>query len=748
MANIARWIPKFSVNDMARLVIGLAVVAFFIAHEAEFREFRFLQQLELWAYDARVRLFLPATRDTRVVILDIDEKSLKAEGRWPWSRNKMADLVKQLFEKYQVRVLGFDITFSEADTSSGLPVLDALAKNELRGNAEYLAALEKSRASLSYDDLFAAEIRKWPVVMGIALTGQEDRAGVLPPPNFLLKELGNVQYRYVSAQGFSGNIQALQEAAAAGGHIYPSLDMDGITRRVPMFMLYEGGFHEALSLAIARTYFGNAPIKVQLDAPTKTGGQLLGWVRSVKIGDVSIPLDREMKAMVPYRESPGGYRYVSATDALRGKLDKDELKDKIVIMGTSAAGLLDLRATPIREEMPGVEIHASLVAGMLDQSIKSRPPEILGITVLCLLLVGVPCAFLLPRLSAVWSTAVVAVLLALSVGLNLWAWQSQNLVVPIASTLSMLLVLYFLNMAYGFFAEARSRRLITGLFGTYVPKELVAEMSKNPGEYSMRGESREMTVLFSDVRDFTSISEGLTPEGLKDLMNTYLTAMTEKVQEKRGTIDKYIGDAIMAFWGAPVSDADHATHALESAIAMQKGLRGLDAEFAKRGWPPLAIGVGVNCGVMSVGDMGSKFRRSYTVMGDSVNLASRLEGLTKEYGVGILVTENIVKAAPSFVYREVDKVRVKGKLEGVAIYEPLGKRSEVGEQTQVEADRFHKGLDYYRKQRWDDAEQVFKNLAYASPETKLYRLYLERIAHARKNPPPANWDGVFVFTTK
>jgi adenylate cyclase len=257
-----------------------------------------------------------------------------------------------------------------------------------------------------------------------------------------------------------------------------------------------------------------------------------------------------------------------------------------------------------------------------------------------------------------------------------------------------------------------------------------------------------MTVLFSDVRNFTSISEGLTPEGLKDLMNTYLTAMTEKVQEKRGTIDKYIGDAIMAFWGAPVSDPEHATHALESAIAMQKGLRGLDAEFAKRGWPPLAIGVGVNCGVMSVGDMGSKFRRSYTVMGDSVNLASRLESLTKEYGVGILVTENIVKAAPAFVYREVDKVRVKGKLEGVAIFEPLGKKSEVGEQTQVEADRFHKGLDFYRKQRWDDAEQVFKNLAYASPDTKLYRLYLERIAHFRKSPPPADWNGVFVFTTK
>jgi adenylate cyclase len=312
----------------------------------------------------------------------------------------------------------------------------------------------------------------------------------------------------------------------------------------------------------------------------------------------------------------------------------------------------------------------------------------------------------------------------------------------------MLFALYFMNVAYGFFSEARSRQLITGLFGTYVPKELVDEMSRNPGEYSMKGESREMTVLFSDVRDFTSISEGLTPEGLKDLMNTYLTAMTEKVQEKRGTIDKYIGDAIMAFWGAPVPDADHATHALETAMAMQKELRNLDEPFAKRGWPALHIGVGLNCGMMSVGDMGSKFRRSYTVMGDAVNLASRLESLTKEYGVGILVTENIVGKTTGYVFREIDKVRVKGKHEGVAIFEPMGRQSEVGQETLQDVDRLHKAIEAYRAQRWDDAEKLLKNLSYAAPKSKLYKLYLDRVAHFRASPPPADWDGVFVFTTK
>jgi adenylate cyclase len=312
----------------------------------------------------------------------------------------------------------------------------------------------------------------------------------------------------------------------------------------------------------------------------------------------------------------------------------------------------------------------------------------------------------------------------------------------------MLAGLYFLNMVYGFFSETRSRRLITGLFGTYVPKEIVAEMAKSPGEYSMRGESREMTVLFSDVRDFTSISENLTPADLKDLMNTYLTEMTLAIQEKRGTVDKYIGDAIMAFWGAPVPDAQHAIHALECSLDMQKAVRGLDPVFVRKGWPPLHMGVGLNCGTMSVGDMGSRFRRSYTVLGDAVNLASRLESLTKAYGAGILVSENIVKLAPSFVYRPVDKVRAKGKLEGVAIFEPLGRQGEVGNAVVEEIDRFNKAVEHYRKQEWDEAERRLNDLAGASPETKMYRLYLDRIAYFRVQPPGENWDGVFVFTNK
>ena len=743
----ARWNPRFSLNTWLRVGAGLAIVLIFLVHEAEWFQFRFLQQLELWAYDTRLRLFMPNTLDPRIVILDIDEKSLNAEGRWPWSRNKLATMIHQLFERYHVKVVGFDVAFAEPDPSSGLASLDQIAKGDLAGNPEYLAWLQKSRETLDYDKLFAEEIGKYPVVLGFFLGGKTDKAGVLPFPTFQEKALGDPNWVFMHnlATGFSGNIKPLQDKAAAAGHLYPSLDFDGVTRRVPIFMKYGEGYYEALSFAMTRTLLGNVPAKINVRPPAVAN---LATIPSVDIGTLHIPLDERMSALVPYRGASGVFRYISATDVIRGTLPAEELKDKIVIVGTSAQGLLDLRSTPVREDFPGVEVHANLISGFLDQKIMHKPDLVLAISVLTILLIGVPFAILLPRLSALVSTASISIVFVIVVCINLYAWKMQEYVLNISAPVSMLVALYLLNMAWGFFMETRSRRLITGLFGTYVPKELVDQMSKNPEEYSMRGESRDMTVLFSDVRDFTSISEGLTPEGLKDLMNAYLTAMTEVIQEKRGTIDKYIGDLVMAFWGAPLSDPEHALHGVEAALAMQKRLRALDDDFVKRGWPILNAGVGLNCGEMSVGDMGSKFRRAYTVMGDAVNLGSRLEGLTKEYGVGILVSENIVKAAQGFVYREIDFVAVKGRTAGIPIYEPIGKVGEVGETTLTEIDKFHKALEWYRKQRWNEAEEGMKNLRFASPETKIYKMYLTRIAEYRANPPGADWNGLWKWTTK
>ena len=747
MTIASRWIPKMSAQAWLRLVFGVALVGLFFFNEAEIYQVRFLQQLEFWAYDARLRLFLPNQSDKRVAILDIDEKSLNAEGRWPWSRDKVALMVRQAFDKYGVRTMGFDIAFAEKDNSSGLSSLEELGRGPLRDEPRFQSFLQDARSTLDYDKVLADEIGKHPVVLGFFMGGKTDKSGVLPPPAFTAETIAGpkkLQFPHYEATGYSGNIAELQKQATHSGHLYPAIDFDGTTRRVPLFVSYGNGYYPAMSLALVQVALNNAPM-VTRGEEVEPG---IGNLYAARVGDLTIPMDDRMSVLVPYRGPRGSFEYVSATEVIRGTLPADALKDRIVIVGTSAQGLLDLRSTPVQEDFPGVEVHANLVAGFLDQSIMHRPEFIRTVSILTVLLLGLPLALLLPRFSALIGTIAVASIGVLLIAMNLFAWSHFHYVLNIATPLALVLSLYLLNMAWGFFMETRSRRLISGLFGTYVPKELVAQMSKNPEEFSMRGESRNMTVLFSDVRDFTSISEGLQADELRELMNAYLSEMTVTIQETRGTIDKYIGDAIMAFWGAPLHDDNHAANGVAAALAMQKRVRALDTPFAKKGWPMLNIGVGLNCGEMNVGDMGSSFRRAYTVMGDAVNIASRLESLTKEYGAGILVSENIVQAAQGFVYREMDLVAVKGRTTGIPIFEPVGKVGEVGETTLAEIEKWHRALEYYRKQRWDEAQEMLKNLSYAAPETKLYKLYLKRIDFWRANTPGPVWKGLWTWTTK
>jgi len=313
----------------------------------------------------------------------------------------------------------------------------------------------------------------------------------------------------------------------------------------------------------------------------------------------------------------------------------------------------------------------------------------------------------------------------------------------------MILLLFMLNMAYGFFVEARGMRQITGLFGQYVPPELVDEMARNPERFNMAPREQELTVLFSDVRGFTTISESLTPEDLSAYVNEYLTSMSLVIRERhRGTLDKYMGDAIMAFWGAPVADPRHARNAVLAALDMQSEARALNAKFKARGWPAFRIGIGVNSGVMRVGDMGSKIRRAYTVMGDAVNIASRLEGITKQYGADIIIGEGTRRLISGFVLRELDRVRVKGKDEPVAIFEPLGLEGQVDPARLDEIGLWNQALRLYRAQDWDTAELQLLNLRKRAPASDRHELFIERIAHYRAHPPAPGWDGAWTFDTK
>ncbi|MGV3742105.1 MAG: adenylate/guanylate cyclase domain-containing protein, partial [Burkholderiaceae bacterium] len=365
-----------------------------------------------------------------------------------------------------------------------------------------------------------------------------------------------------------------------------------------------------------------------------------------------------------------------------------------------------------------------------------------------LLTVGGIMIFLFPWRSPLWATVAAFAALLAVVGINLGFWQYMNHVVPLATSLLLVGGLYVLSMSYGYFFESKTKKQFAELFGQYVPPELVEEMSRSPESYNMAGRRAELSVLFSDIRGFTSFSEGMEPEQLASLMNEYLSAMTLVVRKHRGTLDKYIGDAIMAFWGAPVADPEHARNAVLAALEMQHALGDLNKTLKAKGAPEIRIGVGVNTGIMTVGDMGSSIRKAYTVMGDAVNLGSRLEGITKQYGVGIMVGEETRKAIKDIVFRELDLVQVKGKEEPVAIYEPLGILRQIEQARMDELEKWHQALSDYRHQHWDKAESALLALTHATPDCMLYQIYLERIRHLRENPPGAEWSGVTKFDTK
>ncbi len=729
--------------------LSLLVVVLFLAGAVRLVEFRFMEQLDLWSYDARLRVTMPGGVDRRIVIVDLDEKSLAEVGRWPWGRDRVAILLDQIFGRYQAAVVGFDVVFSEPDTSSGLPVLERLAQQELKDTPPFRAALDRLRPQLDFDSLFAAKLKQYPVVLGYYFTVHDEAAqartsGHLPSPDFPPGAFGQRELFVRHATGYGANLKTFQEAAHSAGHMNPQVDIDGVSRRVPMLFEYQGGHYESLSLAIAKAYL-KLPAVAAVFADD--GGPDYGGLEWLKLGGRKIPVDAWGSALVPYRGKQGGFRYVSASDVLHGRLQPGEMAGAIVLVGTTAPGLMDLRSSPVESVYPGVEIHANLVAGILDQSIKQRPAYFLAVEVVALLLIGVALALIFPLLSPLQSSLISLLLLGAVAGTNLAAWQ-DGMVLPIVSPLLLILFLYALDMVYGYFTESRTKKKITGLFGQYVPPELVAEMSEDPESASMEGDSREMTVLFSDIRNFTSISEKLEPKQLTELINAYLTLMTRIIHKHRGTIDKYIGDAVMAFWGAPLKDTEHPRHALLAALEMQTRLAELMKEFEARGWPLFRIGVGINTGIMTVGNMGSEFRRAYTVMGDSVNLASRLESLTKQYGVGIIVGEATMRAVPEAVCRELDRVCVKGKLEPVVIFEPLGIQGQIPVAAMEELELFRAALERYHAQDWDGAERQLGALHTRSPQMKLYELYLERVAHFRANPPGEGWDGVFIFTTK
>lgn len=740
-------------KHLVRIVLGLVVVLVFAGHAGRYYQIPFIDRFENIVYDARLRLTMANNVDPRIVIIDIDEKSLATEGRWPWRRDKLGTMLDQLFDHYKVGIVGFDVVFAERDESSGLGILRELGNKELKGDAQYQAVLKDVAPQLEYDRIFAEKLKNRAIVLGYYFSdvrsedGKGRTSGVLPRPALAAGTFKGRNILFTSWVGYGANLEEFQRMAASGGHFNPLPDDDGVTRRVPMLAEFDGAYYESLSMAMIRLGLGLPPVEPGFPEHKFWSKDYPG-LEWIDIGPVRIPVDNFVTALVPFRGKQGSFKYVSATDVLHGNTPLEDLKDKIVLVGTTAPGLNDLRAAPVASVYPGVEIHANLIAGMLDGSIKQRPPYVLGAEVVLLLFSGIGMALLLPMVNPLRATVLTLVVIVAVFATNVLVWRQGNLVLPLASGLLMIAMLFALNMSFGFFVESRAKRQITGLFGQYVPPELVEEMSKDPEVFSMEGESRELSVLFTDVRGFTTISEGLNPKELSRLMNEFLTPLTRIIYKHRGTIDKYMGDCIMAFWGAPLNDPAHARNAVMAGLEMHRVLAEMQPHFKANGWPPIQIGVGVNSGRMSVGNMGSEIRLAYTVMGDAVNLASRLEGITKLYGVKMIVGETTRAEVPEVVFRELDKVKVKGKEAPVAIFEPIGRSDEIEKAVHDELKLWGQVLRLYRARDWDMAELQLINLMRVAPDRGLYRLFLERIAHVRNNPPEDGWDGSWKLETK
>ena len=737
-----------------RIVVTLIPLLFALMHASGVLPIGVLQRLDDIIYDARLRATMPQTIDERIVIVDIDEKSLAEIGRWPWSRNRLADLVDELFARQKIALLGLDLVFAEEDDSSGLKRLKLLAQNELRDQAVFTEKLTQIQSSLDYDALFAKSLENRPVVLGYYFTSDRDgrASGTLPAPAMGADSLRGRPIRFTKWNGFGANIEPLVKAAPTAGFFNSITEGDGVVRSLPLLAEYEGLYYESLSLAMFRMLAGSPSVEPGFPQEKFSSRSYQG-LESILLTQqgktLAIPVDHRVATLVPFRGNGGvnggSFRYISAADLLAKRTAPELLKGKIVLLGTTAPGLMDLRVTPVGETYPGVETHANVISGLLDGKVFVRPDYAVGFEVVILILSGLLLAFALPLLSAPKAVATSVAVVGALAGINFWMYLGYGLVLPLASALVMALIAFALNMSFGYFVESKSKRDLANLFGTYVPPELVDEMVKDAARYNMKATTKEMTVMFCDMRGFTRMSETMEPTQLQALLNTVFSRLTDQIRGNRGTIDKYMGDCVMAFWGAPVDTPDHASLAVKTAFEMANAIRQLNQEYRSMGLPEIAIGIGLNTGTMCVGDMGSDIRRSYTVIGDSVNLGSRLEGLSKTYGVDTVVSASTRQLVNDFAWQELDKVRVKGKDNTVAIFWPVAPLNQMDSSSHAELKIWAMALKAYRAQDWDQCDMQMLNLQRLNAKKHLYQLYAERVASMRLLPFDPEWDGATNF---
>jgi adenylate cyclase len=733
-----------AIARFAGLVLLLALLALRVADPL------FVSAIRNQGFDIFQRLYPRPYVKQPVVIVDIDEKSLEQVGQWPWPRSEVARLIDRLTAMGAIDI-AFDVVFAEPDRLSP----DRIAAD----NPDLPEAVRADLLKLpSNEQVLADSIRRSRVIVGETSVRQADQTlagGDRKIPDVPYAALGGDPTPYLlKFPRLVQNLPVISEAATGRGLFTVEPDPDGIFRRVPLVMMVEDHMRLALSAEMLRIATGGQAFA------TRTGD---AGLEGIVVGGVFVPTDGNGRVW-PWFNGSSRERYVSAGSVLSGEAPAASIAGHMVVVGTSAVGLEDFRATPVANFMPGVEIHAQIIENILTQQFLHRPGYAIGMELVFVALAGLFVIWLVPTIGAFYAFFAAVSVLGMVATSSLWAFYSQRMLIDASFPIGALAAIFMLMATANYMREERQKRQIRSAFGQYLSPALVDRLADHPEQLVLGGETRELTLLFTDVRGFTTISESFksNPQGLTRLMNRFLTALSRAILDRDGTIDKYMGDAIMAFWNAPIDLSDHALRACRSGLDMVKRAKELNEERLKEVeqnpeevFHEIKIGVGINTGQCVVGNMGSDMRFDYTALGDTVNLASRLEGQSKPYGVEVILGDSTaIAVGEKLAVLEIDQIRVKGKNEPERIHTLIGLEDMLADQTFQEL-RATNGamLGSYRSQDWQAASEALAGMEPLAGRLGVdlggyIGLYRSRIGYFRDNPPGEQWDGVYVAITK
>jgi adenylate cyclase len=720
-----------------------------------------LELIELKTYDLRMRSRGGLHPTPAVTLALIDEKSLDAEGRWPWPRSKIARLV-DLLARDGASVIGFDVGFFEPDENLQLGFLrelrQTLEQSDIRNDR--LSGLIRQSEEQADNDLALAEALRRSsaaVVLGyffhmsaadldyrIEPEEIERRIEGIKASKYPLILYSDPQTRsapFVQAYAPETNLQILADAAPSAGYYSVKSDQDGVVRWMPLIIRCGKFIYPPLSVICAWHYLGRPQMIVEAD---RYG------VQGVRMGSRFIPTDESGQLLINYLGPPKTFPHISISDILAGKTPKGTFTDRIVLVGATAMGTHDLRSTPVSPLYPGVEIHATVIDNILAGGFLAKPKWSQAFDLLAIILMCGALGVALPRLSAVWDVVLAGGLFVLYMLVAYWLFARHQVWLSMVYPLLALLLAYTALTVYHYVTEERERKRIKGAFRQYVAPLVIEEMLKEPGQMRLGGQEKVLTVLFSDLWGFTGYSERYAPHEMISFLSEYFEKMSQKVFLHWGTLKEYVGDELMAIFGAPLDQPDHAQRACATALEMRRELQALREEWVRIGRPALRARTGINSGPMLVGNLGSRYRFAYGALGDNVNLGSRLEGLNREYGTEIIIGENTARLiGDAFRLRELDQVRVKGRKQPVRIYELLAAAGDaLPEQVERLLEPFAAGLAAYRRQAWAEAVAHFNRALEANPADGAARTMIDRCRIFRQSPPPEDWDGVFEMLRK